>query len=88
MRAINELYEALCDVRMYVCMCQRVSVNYGLPVKVFVFCSLNGVGKYGFKEYKYRKKTSKLHDLSTMYKVFFFFFFFINGVGKYGFKDP
>ena len=36
--AINELYEALCNVRMYVCMCLKVSVNRGLPVRLFDFC--------------------------------------------------
>ena len=35
--AINERYEALCDVRMYVCMCLKLSVNYGQTVGVFVF---------------------------------------------------
>ena len=35
--AINERYEALCDVRMYVCMCLKLSVNYGQTVRVFVF---------------------------------------------------
>ena len=33
--AINECYEALCDVRMYVCMCLKGSVNYGQTVGVF-----------------------------------------------------
>ena len=37
MGAINERYEALCDVRMYVCMCQKLSVNYSQTVGVFVF---------------------------------------------------
>ena len=35
--AINERYEALFDVRMYVCMCLELSVNYGQTVRVFVF---------------------------------------------------
>ena len=35
--AINEQYEALFDVRMYVCMCLELSVNYGQTVRVFVF---------------------------------------------------
>ena len=35
--AINERYEALCDVRMYVCMCLKLSVNYCQTVRVFVF---------------------------------------------------
>ena len=35
--AINQHYEALCDVRMYVCMCLKLSVNYGQTVRVFVF---------------------------------------------------
>ena len=35
--AINERYEALCDVRMYVCMCLKLSVNNGQTVGVFVF---------------------------------------------------
>ena len=36
-RAINECYEELCNVRMYVCMYQTGSVNYGQMVGVFVF---------------------------------------------------
>ena len=35
--AINERYEALCDVRLYVCMCLELSANYGQTVRVFVF---------------------------------------------------
>ena len=35
--AINEHYEALCDIRMYVCMCLKLSVNYGQTIGVFVF---------------------------------------------------
>ena len=35
--AINERYEALCDVHMYDNICLKVSVNYGQPVRVFVF---------------------------------------------------
>ena len=35
--AINERYEALCDVLMYICMCLKVSVNYGQQERVFVF---------------------------------------------------
>ena len=35
--AINECYEALYDVRMYVCMCLKLSVNYGQTVGVLVF---------------------------------------------------
>ena len=35
--AINERYEALCDVRLYVCMCLELSANYGQMVRVFVF---------------------------------------------------
>ena len=34
---INEQYEALYHVRMYVCMCLKLSVNYGQTVGVFVF---------------------------------------------------
>ena len=37
LRAINESYEALCNVHMYVCMCLKVSVNYGQLVRVFFF---------------------------------------------------
>ena len=37
--AINELYEALCDVCMHVCMCQNLSVNYGQIVGVFCLVS-------------------------------------------------
>ena len=32
---INALYEEHCDIHMYVCMCLKVSVNYGQPVRVF-----------------------------------------------------
>ena len=35
--AINECYEVLCDVRMYVSLCLKLSVNYGQTVAVFVF---------------------------------------------------
>ena len=35
--AINESYEALCDVHMYVCMCLKVSVNYSQPAKVLFY---------------------------------------------------
>ena len=35
--AINERYEALCDVRLYVCMCLELSANYGQTVRYFVF---------------------------------------------------
>ena len=35
--AINERFEALCDIHMYVCMCLKVSVNFSQPVRVFVF---------------------------------------------------
>ena len=35
--AINERYEVLCDVRMYVSMCLKLSVNYGQTIAVFVF---------------------------------------------------
>ena len=35
--AINERYEALCDVRLYVCMCLELSANYGQTVRDFVF---------------------------------------------------
>ena len=35
--AINEHYEVLCDVRMYVSLCLKLSVNYGQMVAVFVF---------------------------------------------------
>ena len=35
--AINKRYEALCDIRMYVCMCLKLSVNYGQTIGVFVF---------------------------------------------------
>ena len=35
--AINNRYEALCNVRMYVCMCLKISFNYGQTVGVFVF---------------------------------------------------
>ena len=34
---IDEHYEALCDVRMYVSMCLKFSVNYGQTVEVLVF---------------------------------------------------
>ena len=34
---INEHYEALCDVCMYVCMCLKRSFHYGQPIGVFVF---------------------------------------------------
>ena len=40
--AINEPYEALCDVHMYVCMCLKVGVNYDQMVRVGVLFS----GKY------------------------------------------
>ena len=33
----NERYEVLCDVRMYVSLCLKLSVNYGQTVAVFVF---------------------------------------------------
>ena len=36
-RAINERYEALCNVRLYVCMCLELSANYGQTVRDFVF---------------------------------------------------
>ena len=35
--AINESYKALCDVRKYVCMCLKLSANYGQTIRVFVF---------------------------------------------------
>ena len=35
--AINERYEAFCDVHIYVCMYLKVSVNYDQPVRVVVF---------------------------------------------------
>ena len=35
--AINERYEVLCDVCMYVSVCLKLSVNYGQTVAVFVF---------------------------------------------------
>ncbi len=35
--AINERYEALYDIRMYVCMCLKLSVNYGQTIGVFVY---------------------------------------------------
>ena len=34
---INERYEELCNVRMYVSLCQKLSVNYGQTIAVFVF---------------------------------------------------
>ena len=34
--AINEPYEALCDVHMYVCMSLKVGVNYDQMVRVGV----------------------------------------------------
>ncbi|MGY8895058.1 MAG: hypothetical protein ACKVJD_12985 [Burkholderiales bacterium] len=37
MGAINERYEALCDVCLYVCMSLELSANYGQTVRVFVF---------------------------------------------------
>ena len=37
LRAINERYEALCDVHLYVCMSLELSANYGQTVRVFVF---------------------------------------------------
>ena len=39
MGAINECYEALCNVHIYiyVCKCLKVIVNYGKPVRVVVF---------------------------------------------------
>ena len=36
--AIIECDEALCHVRMYVCMCLKLGVNYGQTVDVFVIC--------------------------------------------------
>ena len=35
--ATNDGYEALCHVRMYVCMYLKVSVNYFQQVQAFVF---------------------------------------------------
>ena len=35
--AINDRYEALCDVRLYVCMCLELSAVIGQTVRVFVF---------------------------------------------------
>ena len=35
--AIIEHYEALYNVHIYVCMCLKISVNYGQPVRVVVF---------------------------------------------------
>ena len=35
--AINERYEALCNVRMYVCMCLKGSVNYIQTLGCFFF---------------------------------------------------
>ena len=35
--AINEHYEVLCVVRMYVSLCLKLSVNYSQTVVVFVF---------------------------------------------------
>ena len=35
--AINARYGALCDVRLYVCMCLELSANYSQTVRVFVF---------------------------------------------------
>ena len=35
--AINERYEVLCNGRMYVSFCQKLSVNYGKTIAVFVF---------------------------------------------------
>ena len=33
---MNEGYEAIYNVRMNVCICLKVSVKYGQPVRVFV----------------------------------------------------
>ena len=33
--AINERYEALCDILIYVCMCLKLRVNYGQTIGVF-----------------------------------------------------
>ena len=35
--AINKRYEVLCDVRMYVSMCLKLSVKYGQTIAIFVF---------------------------------------------------
>ena len=35
--AINEGYESLDNVNMYVCMCLKVNVNYGQPVFFLLF---------------------------------------------------
>ena len=47
--ANNERYEALCDVHMYVCMCLKVSVNYGQQVKVVVFFHKTGCVNTAFR---------------------------------------
>ena len=66
--ATNERYEALYNVRMYVCMCLRLSVNYGQMIGVFVFFHKR-VGQYGFKDSKSRR-TAKLHDGFKSYNNF------------------
>ena len=33
---INERYEVLCNVRMFVSLCQKLNVNYGQTIAVFV----------------------------------------------------
>ena len=37
MGAILDCYEAVCDVRLYVCICLKGSVNFGQTLGVFVF---------------------------------------------------
>ena len=37
LRAFNERYEALCNLHICVCMCLKVTVNYGQHMRVFVF---------------------------------------------------
>ena len=55
--AINERYEALWNIRVYVCMCLKVSVNYSQPVKVFVYSfKLDRVGPVNK-----RPSTDRLH---------------------------
>ena len=53
---------------MYVCMCLKVSVNYGQPVRVFVFVHKK-VSKYGLEVSKSRM-TAKLYDWFKSYNHF------------------
>ena len=40
--AFNERYEALCNVRMYVCMCLKGNFNHGQMVQTFFFIYYTG----------------------------------------------